>query len=282
MKGFKRVFRYGVLSVKSELRSVNLYLVLFFSRFMIQRCVGGVSDYLAENKDRMHIFELYVHFLSSQRLQITYLLGIMAVSCGSLFYSNGAAYYLIRGNRRRWALGQVLYLLLVTAGYNLILLFLFFLSAGGHVTFTNQWSKASVLAEQFGGALIGLPNVGISHGVLQMSPLSAGLITFLLSVLVGMAAGMVMICFGMRNKGVFGAAILAIAWFADYLITGGSPLFWTARYLSPFGLSNISWLLYLNGNAAVRYAVVFFCILIAIEFCILFKSAEKVDFMKLE
>lgn len=281
MKGFKRVFRYGVLSVKSELRSVNLYLVLLFSGFMIQYCVGGVSAYLAESKDRMHIFELYVHFLSSKRLQITYLLGIMAVSCGSLFYSNGAAYYLIRGNRRRWALGQVLYLLLVTAGYNLILLFLFFLSAGGHVTFTNQWSKASVLAEQFGGALIGLPNVGISHGVLQMSPLSAGLITFLLSVLVGMAAGMVMICFGMRNKGVFGAAILAIAWFADYLITG-EPLLWKATYLSPFGLSNISGLLSLNGSAAVRYAVVFFCILIAIEFCILFKSAEKVDFMKLE
>lgn len=281
MKGFKRVFRYGVLSVKSELRSVNLYLVLLFSGFMIQNSVGGVSDYLAESKDRMHIFELYVHFLSSQRLQITYLLGIMAVSCGSLFYSNGAAYYLIRGNRRRWALGQVLYLLLVTAGYNLLLLFLFFLSTGGHVTFTNKWSTASVLAEQFGGALIGLPNVGISHDVLQMSPLSAGLITFLLSVLVGMAAGMVMICFGMRNKGVFGVAILAITWFADYLITG-SPLFWKATYLSPFGLSNISRLLSLNGSAAVRYAVVFFCILIAIEFCILFKSAEKVDFMKLE
>ena len=282
MEGFKRVFRYGALSVKGELRSVNLYLVMLFAFFFIQWNLGGLSAYLAESKGRMHVFELYVHFLTTQRAQIVYLLGIMAVSCGSLFYSSGAAYYLIRGNRRSWALGQVLYLLVVTLGYNLFLLFSFWFSAGWHLTLTNQWSRASVLAEQFGTSVIGCRSVfSIYRSVLQMSPAAAGLITLLLSVLVGMAAGMAMICFGMRNKGVFGAAILAVAWFADFLILD-NPLFSKAMYVSPFGLSRIVRLLSLAGGAGIPYAVVFFCILIAVEFFILLESAEKIDFMKLE
>ena len=91
MEGFKRVFRYGALSVKSELRSVNLYLVLLFAFFLIQWDLGGLSAYLTESKGQMHVFEMYVHYLTTWRSQTVYLLGIMAVSCGSLFYSNGAA-----------------------------------------------------------------------------------------------------------------------------------------------------------------------------------------------
>ena len=282
MKGFKSVFRYGVLSAKDELRSVNLYLVMLFAFFLIQWSLGGLPDYLAESKGQMHVFELYVHFLSSRGSQTIYLLGIMSIACGSLFYSGGAAYYLIRGNRRRWALGQVLYLLLVTAGYNLFLLFSFCFSTGGHLTLANQWSRASVLAEQFGVKLIGGETIfHVDYSVLQMSPAAAGLLTFLLSVLVGTAAGMIMICFGMRNRGIYGAAILAIAWYADILLDGNRYLP-KAMYLSLFDLSRISWLLDTNGSAMIRYAVVFYCILIAMEFCILLRSVEKVDFVKLE
>lgn len=281
MKGFKCALRYGALSIKSELRSVNLYLVLLLAFFWIQYNLGGLPDYLAESKGRMHVFELYVHFLATRRSQTVYLLGILAVSCGSLFYSNGAAYYLFRGNRRRWALGQAVYLLIVTAGYNLFLLFSFCCSTGWHLTLANKWSTASVLAEQFGARVIGCRAVfDVFYSVRQMSPLSAGLITFLLTMLVGMAAGMLMICFGMRSKGVLGAAILVIVWFADILILE-VPLFSKAKYMSPFGLSRLSQLP-LNGGAGILYAVVFFCILIAIEFVVLLESAEKIDFMKLE
>ena len=277
-----RVFRYGALSVKSELRSVNLYLVLLFAFGYFQWNLGGLSNYLAKSQERMHVFEMYVQLLTFDRSQLVYLLGVMAISCGSLFYSGGAAYYLIRGNRRRWALGQALYLLVMTLGYNLFLLFSFCFSTGGHLTLTNQWSRASVLAIEATPGKIGCRDIfGTYSSVLQMNPAAAGFLTLLLSVLVGMAAGMVMICFGMRNKGVFGAAILAITWFADYMVQD-TPFLSKAKYFSPFGLSRIGGLLSWNGEAAVLYAVVFLCILIAAELWILLESAEKVDFMKLE
>lgn len=261
---------------------MNLYLVLLLTFFWIQYNLSGLAGYLVSSKGRMHVFELYVHCLSSWSSQIFYMLGILAVSCGSLFYSNGGAYYLLRGNRRRWALGQVLYLLIMTAGYNLFLLFSFCFSTGWHLTLANKWSRASVLAEQFGMRIIGCQNVsGISYSVMQMPPVSAGLLTFLLSMLVGMTAGMVMICFGIRGKGAFGAAVILTVWWSNLLIEDIS-YFSKARYLSPAGLSSISRLLSLNGSAAIAYAVMFFCILIAIELFVLLGSVEKIDLMKLE
>lgn len=282
MKGFRCALRYGRLSIKSELRSVNLYLVLIVAFFWIQYNLSGLSGYLAENGGQMHVFEMYVHFLTTRRSQIVYLVGIMALACGSLFYSGGAAYYLIRGNRRRWAIGQAVYLLFVTAGYNLFLLFSFCCATGWHLTLTNKWSTASILMEQFGARLTGCRDVfDVYRRVTELSPLSAGLLTFLLSMLAGMAAGMIMVCFGLRNKGVFGAAVITVVWWADILIED-NPLFSKAKYLSLFGLSRLGKLLSVNGGPGIIYSVIFFCVLIAIAFIVLLESAEKIDFMKLE
>lgn len=283
MKEFKSALRYGALSIKNEFCSVNLYLVFLFAFASIQFSSGGVSDYLARQKEQMHVFELYVFFLSTQRLQIVYLLGIMAISCGSLFYSGGAAYYLIRGNRRRWVLGQAVYLAVMTLSYNLFLWFSLCVSAGWHLTLSNEWSRNTLLVEQFQALLIGR-SFDFPYGVTQMSPVSAGLITFLLSMLFGIAAGLGLLFFAMRGRGIFGAAVIAFIHYAEIVILD-TPFLSMAEYVSPSGMSRIGRLLILSSNgiaAMVIYAVVFFCILIAVEFIALLQSAEKIDFIKLK
>ncbi|MCI9151059.1 MAG: hypothetical protein HFI42_11300 [Lachnospiraceae bacterium] len=282
MKGFRRPFRYGGLSIQNEFRQVHLYLVVLITFVIIQYCIGGVADYLAKSADRMHVLELYIHFMTTEYSQMIYLLGIIAFSCGTLFYSHGAAYYLIRGSRRSWALGQCIYLLVMVVCCNLFLLFSLCLSTGGHLTLANQWSEASFVAEQFKCPSIGMIYlIEVYYSILLMSPAAAGLVTFLLSVLVGMATGMVVICCGMRAKGIFGVAIIGITWFADYLIEDSS-IASTLRLASPYGVSKLGWLLSRGGSLGILYGIVFFCILIAIEFYILLGSAEKIDFVKLE
>ena len=282
MRGFRRSFCYGGLSIQNEFRQVHLYLIVLVTFVIIWYCFSGVANHLAENMDRMHVFELYIHFMTTRYSQLLYLLGIMAFSCGTLFYSHGAAYYLVRGSRRGWALGQCVYLLVMVVCYNLFLLLGLCLSTGGHLTLANQWSEASFLAEQFTASSIGvMPLVSVYYSILQMSPAAAGLLTFLLSVLVGMAAGMVVICSGMRAKGVFGVAIIGIAWFAEYVIEDSS-IASTLRLISPFGVSKLGWLLSRGGSLGILYGVVFFCILIGMEFYVLLGSAEKIDFVKLE
>lgn len=282
MREFRRPLYYGGLSVKNELRQVHLYLVALITFFIIEYNFGGVADFLAEGMDRMNVFELYIHFMTSKFSQIFYLLGILAFSCGALFYSHGAAYYLIRGKRRSWALGQTAYLLVMVVGYNLFLILSLSLATGGHLTFANQWSTASFLAEQFSPRSVGIgPIISVSYNIMQMSPIAAGLITFLLSVLVGMAAGMVVIVSSMRTKGVFGVAILVIAWFADYVIENDF-FYLKLPFLSPFGVSRLNFLLSNGGGLGILYGVAFFCILIVIEFVVLLRSVRKIDFVKLE
>ena len=179
-------------------------------------------------------------------------------------------------------MGQCVYLLVMVVCYNLFLMITLCLSTGGRLTLANQWSEASFLAEQFAAPSIGImPLIDVYYSILLMSPAAAGLVTFLLSVLVGMATGMVVICCGMRAKGIFGVAIIGITWFADYLIEDSS-IASTLRLASPYGVSKLGWLLSRGGSLGILYGIVFFCILIAIEFYILLGSAEKIDFVKLE
>lgn len=282
MKGFRVSFRYGALSVKNELRGINLYVIAIVVFVIIQYCFSGVSGYLADNMDQMNLFELYAYFLSSQGAQTIYLIGVMAFSCGILFYTHGAAYYLIRANRRRWALGQGFYLLFMVAVYNLFLLFSLCCSTGGHLTLRNEWSFASMVASQFMPHSIGVEDIiYVSSKWQQVSPLFAGIVTFLLSVLVGMLTGIIMICCSLRNKSAFGVAIILILWFADYLIDGIAA-FSKAKYLSPFGISRTSRLLEWGGGSAVIYGVVFLSILVVIGMYVLLESVEKIDFLKLE
>ena len=282
MREFSRSFHYGGLSIKNELRQVHLYVVLLVVFFIIRYCFGGLADFLAENGDRMNIFELYVHFMDTRYSQVFYLLGIIAFSCGTFFYSHGAAYYLIRGSRRGWVLGQAVYLLVMVTGYNLFILSTLCLFTGGRLTLVNEWSMASFLAEQYSASSIGImPVISVSYSTMLMSPVTAGLLTFLLSVLVGMAAGLVVICSSIRAKGVFGVAVLGITWFADFLIED-SAVFARIWMLSPFGVSRLGRLLSMGRNTEVLYGVIYFCILIAAEFYVLLKAAEKIDFVKLE
>lgn len=282
MREFKQPLHYGGLSIKNELRQVHLYLTVLIIFFIIRYCFGGLADFLAESGDRMNIFELYVHFMTTRYSQVFYLLGILALSSGAFFYSHGAAYYLIRGSRRGWVLGQAVYLLAMVVGYNLFLLFSLCLFTGGRLTLANEWSMASFLAEQYTVYSIGIQSIiTVFYSIMQMSPVTAGLLTFLLSVLVGMAAGMVVICSSIRAKGVFGVAVIGIAWFADFLMEG-SPIIAKIEFLSPFGMSRLSRLLAMGDVGGIVYGVIFFCILIAVEFFILLEGAEKIDFVKLE
>ena len=264
MKGFRRPFRYGSLSIQNEFRQVHLYLIVLVTFAVIQYCIGGVAGYLAKSADQMHVFELYIYFMTTRFSQILYLMGIIALSCGTLFYSHGAAYYLVRGSRKSWAMGQCVYLLVMVVCYNLFLLTSLCLSTGGHLTLANQWSETIYLANQFNFSGMGMiPLLQSSDSILLM------------------ATGMVVICCGLRAKGIYGVAIIGITWFADYLIEDSS-IASTLRLISPYGVSKLGWLLQRGGILGILYGIVFFCILIAIEFYILLGSAEKIDFVKLE
>ena len=282
MKGFRVAFRYARLSVSNELREPSVYFILLGVFLIIQFCFDGVSEYLYTSLDKMNVFELYIFFMSTRTSQIIYIIGIVILSCGVLFYSTGAAYYLIRADRKKWIMGQSTYLLFMTLCYNLFIFLALCVACGGNLTFHNEWSNASLIASQFSVDSIGIkPIIYVSYGMLQVSPIFAGVVTFVLSILIGMNTGLIMIFSNMRNKNIFGIAAIIILWFVDILVEN-EPFFSKLNYLSPFGLSRISRLSVMGSGPSLIYAVICLLMLATIETYFLFEAAASVDFVKME
>jgi len=282
MKGFRVPFRYARLSVSNEVKEPNIYIVLMSVFLIVQFCFGGVSDYLSASMDNMNVFELYVFFMSTRTSQIIYLAGVIFLSCGVLFYSTGAAYYLIRADRKKWITGQCVYLLCMILCYNVFIFLVLCIACGGNLTFRDVWSSASLIASQFSVDSIGVkPIIIVSYGVLQMKPICAGILTFILSILIGMVTGLIMIISNIRNKNAFGIAAIIMVWFADVLVENDS-IFSKINHLSPFGLSRISRLSISGSGPSLIYAVIFLLMLVAIEIYFLMEAATRVDFIKME
>lgn len=282
MQGFKTAFRFAKLSVLGETKSPNFYLVLLIVFFMIQYNFSGISSFLYANGDKMNVFEFYIFFMSTPQSQLLYFVGLLLLSCGVLFYNSGAAYYLIRADREKWIMGQLLYLISMVVFYNVFILGTLCTACGGNLTLKNGWSEASFIMGQYSPESLGVaPIIAIPYRLLQMPPVTAGILTFILAFFIGLSIGSLMIFTGIRNRTVQGISLLVILWFIDFLVDAGSPnnIF---NYFSPFGMSRISRTSLNAAGPSAAYAFLFLFFLMLAGMYALLRTAKKIDFIKIE
>lgn len=282
MKVSKESLRLTRLSLISEVKNPTMYVILLCVFFVIQFCFHGISSYLETVSQRMNVFELYIFFMASRTSQILYLLGQILLSCGVLFFHTGAAYHLIRTNRKRWMTSQILYLLAITIGYNIFIFLSLVLSLDGQVTFGNEWSRAMMTAAQFSLEKIGGRSISIViPGLMQTSPMQAVLTTFVLSITVGLLVGLIMISATSSNKTPVGFATITVFWFVDILIEN-IPLIYDLTYISPFGLARIYRLSLTGYGPGFQYAIFILLVMVMCMIIVLYRSIRKLDFVKLE
>lgn len=283
MKASKESLRLAKLSLASEIKNPTLYVILLCVFFLIQFCFQGISPYLKSVSGQMNVFELYIFFMSSRTSQMLYLLGQIMLSCGVLFFHTGAAYHLIRTNRKRWLKSQIIYLMVMTIGYNIFIFLSLTLALNGQVTFENEWSSAMMIAAQFSSIeKIGAYAISIVvPGLMQTHPMQAVLITFALSIIVGLLVGLIMISSTSSNKTAIGFVTITVFWFVDILVEN-VPAISGLTYISPFGLARIYRLSVTGSGPDFRYALVVLLIMAITMVFVLSKSIRKLDFVKLE
>lgn len=282
MKDCKTAGRYAMSAVKEELKKANIYVFLLVIFLILQYCFSGVQEYLRQAEESMNLFELYIAFLSTRNSQIIYLVGVLILTCGNVFFSSGSPYYLIRSSKKIWITGQIMYMTLLSVSYNIFLFVCLVISCGGHVTVSDEWSNAAMMACQFSAETIGIrPIVTFSYNILRHSPTLAGMITFLFSVLIGINTGIIMTYFQIRRKTIYGTAVILLLWYFDVLIENMDG-FSGLGYLSLYGLSRIYGSSWGSGSYSLWYAFCFlFCVMLVLIFIEL-NNADKIDFMKLE
>lgn len=282
MKEYKSVFRFAMRSVKGQMKNAGFYIVLAVIFVIIQLICYGIGGYLHSTGDKMNLFEIYVWFMSARTSQIIYLLGLVLIICGCDFFSNGAIYNLIRMRRKTWVASHIVYMTIIIAVYNLWLLISFWFSCKGAVTIYGVWSDAAYTAGQFWVEDIGIRAImGVSYKMLSFNPNMVGILTFVMSMFIGLFVGMVLLAFMLYGKSVWGIACIVLLWFMDMLFV--ERFTWAVfRRIFPFSLSRTGQLGFCSSGPPVSYAIAYFVLAVIVLIAILEKIAKKVDFVKME
>ncbi|MEE0706410.1 MAG: hypothetical protein UCH28_08530 [Adlercreutzia sp.] len=157
--------------------------------------------------------------------QLVFLFGLVLVFADAPFLTENQLFVLMRGGRLAWGLGKILYLVVVSVLYWLLLVAAsLILLAPCASLLTDGWGAAlSTLAETDAASQIGL-SFGVNSYLLNTyQPFEALTLMFAMESLAGAILGLLIMAVNLatRNKGGLAAAILVVL--LDLLIVNALP-----------------------------------------------------------
>ena len=279
---YKKVIRYVKAIIKLEVHNVSVYLLLLSIFLIIQYCFSNVSDYLIENSQSMNFFELYVAFMSTRQSQLIYIVAIILLIKGGCFSDSSMTFYLVRMNKKIWLNTQWIYVFLEITLLNLFIMVCILVASNGLCDLKPEWSDAFLTASQFSPEKIGIRSiVSFSYNLTKYNPNFIGIITFVLSMMIGMVSGITIIYFDIMKKTIVGAITVLLLCFLDVIVEF-VPVFSVFEYISYYGLSRIYRLSVNNYRPTIVYSICFFSCSIIILYNIGIYIVKKIDVLKME
>lgn len=279
---YKKVIRYVKAIIKLEVHNVSVYLLLLSIFLIIQYCFSNVSNYLIENSQSMNFFELYVAFMSTRQSQLIYIVAIILLIKGGCFSDSSMTFYLVRMNKKIWLNTQWIYVFLEITLLNLFIMVCILVASNGLCDLKPEWSDAFLTASQFSPEKIGIRSiVSFSYNLTKYNPNFIGIITFVLSMMIGMVSGITIIYFDIMKKTIVGAITVLLLWFLDVIVEF-VPVFSVFEYISYYGLSRIYRLSVNNYRPTIVYSICFFSCSIIILYNIGIYIVKKIDVLKME
>lgn len=142
------VLRFAWYDIRRLLTSPRFYLSLLVVYACLWLCFGSVYLYPEETGESLQALELFI-FASCNRIpQCMLTFGVLLLLGDAPFLHEGMSVYLIRSNRARWLLGQILFCLLTIVFYLLVVEIMLLSLSGREVSFVNNWSDTIMLASQ--------------------------------------------------------------------------------------------------------------------------------------
>lgn len=234
----KKIFTIAVYSIrqwKTELRILLMFicLILFlWNDLSVIRNFAGKMD--------MNTNPIYFPFYSSTMIkQLVLLSGIIFLFSNVPFINKNQPYVIIRSKRLFWVLGQIIYIILASAIYYIILIGASILMLLPNITFaTDGWGKIIyTLAQTNTGEMIHLQFGVFDEIVSSYSPFQALGLSFLLNWGMASFLGLLMFVLSLNFNRRIGLFAAAIPLFFDFLVINAlSPKFY---YLSPVTFSRL-------------------------------------------
>ena len=218
-------WRFASHNLRHLLTSPRLYLSLFAVCAYLWIFYGNIGSYLVEAGESLQGFELMIFTAEDRFTKRMVVFGAMLLLGDAPFLHDGLSVYLIRSNRRNWFLGQVLYCLIATVLYLVLIELMYIPLYKGHVFFQNHWSETADFASYVGIGSVVDPRVNVPFSrkiILCGGPWLMFGLTILYNALFLMTLSM--LCLAMNAKWRVGVGWVGVA---IYLI------------ISPFDLATL-------------------------------------------
>lgn len=206
---------------------------------------------------------LFPHITGSHSIQILMMLGVLILFADAPFIDDEYNYLIIRCGRRKWVLGQILYIITASFIYFFIIFLLTVILISPNIFISLEWGKLlntmANTSDQIGQLLI------YNNILLKFTPIQATGISIFLSSLGGIVLGLVMFVLNLKSEKSPGFIVAGAICFIDYTIVMNAMD--NIKYISPISLTRLSNLTVHSfgiNTPTVQYAIGFQIVLIVI------------------
>ncbi len=254
MDNIIKIFRIAYYSLKKTFTSSKIYIVMILSFMYVQFMVNPVKVF-AENVQIGVSPYVFPFLLTSDYSVKIFLLLVMLLFCNAPFMDEAQLYILIRTGRRKWCAGQILYIMLLSGFYVLLLILFTVIALIPELSLETGWGKVINTFAQTGIAPAhGIPIPFDYSVILKYEPITAMILEGFLCWLLFILFGNLIFTINMQISKFAGNAIAAALIFFQMMSEEISPVL---TYFSPASWVSLSFLDLNNTNQypGISYAL---------------------------
>lgn len=274
------VFQFARYNLNRLWYSPRPYFVLFFVYATLELCFGCAREYLAEAGQQIQATEFFSIAVSSRIPQWVLIFGIVLLLGDAPFFHDGMECYILRSNRAKWLMGQMMFCIITIVEYVLVVVIMFLLMFSNFIVFKNEWSNIITLCCQVhSGRILGITmNITFPVELIQSgSPYTIFFISCSYLILLMLFLCLLLMLCNLKMKVGMGyfvvVSILVLRLFVDNSLVSKYVYFF-----SPCNLAVVS------GRIVTSYSIantfLYFLSICSILYYYIYKAIRKIDLQK--
>ena len=268
-------------SIRKWLREPRIWTAVFLAAFFAWIQIELVRNVCVEQN--LAISNWYFPFLFSDTIyKLFFFFGILLLFCNAPFIDNQQLMVVLRSGKKNWFLGKILYVFVTSICYFAWLFLVSILEFLPYVGFSLEWE--SIIEMLSINGQVGEYVIPISRNiVLQLTPICAFLMSYVICVLAGTLLGLFIFyinMYGKTNLGVgIALCILLMTGVVDVLPLKyqGLPL-----YVSPVSWTDVEVFTLEYGGVPFVYAIAFLVITITMLIVLIMQKAKSYNMEAME
>lgn len=239
MDNIIKVIRIACYGLKKTFSNSKMYIIIILSFMYVQFMLNPIKIF-AENVQIGVSPYLFPFLLTSGYSVKIFLLLVILLFCNAPFMDEVQLYILVRTGRRKWCAGQVLYIMILSGFYTLLLIVFTAIALIPELSVETGWGKVINTFAQTGiAASHGIPISFDYSIILKYNPITAMILEGFLCWLLFMLFGNIIFTVNMKISKFIGNIIAVFLIFFQMISEEISP---KLTYFSPASWVSLSFL----------------------------------------